>query len=198
MGVDDSVIGADIAEQELLHDVGNIREILIKRAQLFLCFHFHRAVGADTDVRLHDYRVAHLVREGLSRLEIRNDVLTGRRNTCVQEDTLHLGLPYDIPDILLPGADSDIEIRAEPRILRKPVLIQGVEPVDPAVLMDIERNSTEDFVVILQGMHIVILRQRVFQLAVQRVIRHIADPEHIDSELMQPVAELGAGNRVCR
>ena len=198
VGVKDRVVSADIAAQELLHDIRGFRQFFVKTQKVFFVIDLHRAVRADADVRFYDHRVSHLLHESLRGCEVGYYVLAGSRYFGIKEDLLHAGFPDEVSDPVLACAYGDVEIRAQPRVHRKPVFIQGLQPVDPAILVYEKGDCAVHLIVILQRVHIIILHQRSLKLVVQRVIRHITDSEHVHAVHVQAVDKQCAGDRVCR
>ena len=198
VSVKDRVVGADIAAQELLHDIRSFRQFSVKTQQVFFVIDLHRAVCADTDVRFYDHRISHLIHEILRGCKVRYYVLAGSRYFGIKEDALHAGFPDEVSDPVFACAYGDVEIRAESCVHRKPVFIQGLQPVDSAVFVDKKGDCSVHLVVVLERIHVVVFHQRAFELVVQHVIRHIADSEHIHAVHVQAVDKQCAGDRVCR
>ena len=125
-------------------------------------------------------------------------MLAGSRYFGIKEDLLHAGFPDEVSDPVLACANGDVEIRAESRVHRKPVFIQGLQPVDPAILVYEKGDCAVHLIVILERIHVVVFHQRAFELVVQHVIRHIADSEHVHAVHVQAVDKQCAGDMVCR
>ena len=193
---DDSVIGTDISGQEFLHHIGNRRQLIIKRDQVVLRLKLHRSICADTDIRLYDHRIADCGCKLPSCLEVRDNVLARGGDACFQKYFLHGGFLHKFPDSVLPGADSNIEIRPQTRVCREPVFIQGFQPVYPAVFMDKKRGGPIYLVILFKGIDIIILCQGVFELIVELIVGHISDSEHIYSKPVQTVTEICTGDGV--
>ena len=198
VGVQNRVISADITAQEFLHDIEFRREFTVKGPELVFTIDLLRAVRANADVRFDDHRISDLFHKGQSGIQIGDDVLAGGRNPGLDKEALHAGLPDQVSYFVLSCADSNVEIRTQPCIHREPVFIQGFKPVDPAVFVNEKGDRAVNLIIILQRVHIIVFRQGILQLIVQCVIGHVPDSEHIYAMLVQAVAELRAGDGVCR
>jgi hypothetical protein len=53
-------------------------------------------------------------------------------------------------------------------------------------------------IIILKGAYVIVLRKSILQLVIQCVIGHVPDPQHIYASPVQAVAELCAGDGICR
>ena len=198
VGVQDRVIGTDITAQEFLHDIKFRRELIVKGPELVFPIDLLRAVCADADVRFDDHRISNLFHESQAGIQVRNNVLTCGRNSGLDKKALHAGLPDHIADPVFSCADSNVEIRTQPCIHRKPVFIQGFQPVDPAVFVNEKSNRAVNLIIILQRVHNIVFCQGILQLVIQCVIRYVSDSEHIYAMFVQAVAELRAGYGVRR
>ena len=122
-------------------------------------------------------------------------MLPGSGNLRLKVNALHQRLFLDEADPVGLYAGRDIEVGPQPGVLLQPVFIHGFDPVDPAVPEGEIRRGAVNLVVILQRIHLIILRQRGFQRSFQAVIGRISDTQNVDAVPVQPVAELPVGMR---
>ena len=83
-----------------------------------------------------------------------------------------------------------MEVCAQARILLEPEFIVRLNPVDLAVLEGEEADSLDHLTVVIEMRQVVVLRQGILELIGERIIRTVADAEHIDAVLLEAVAEI--------
>ena len=122
----------------------------------------------------------------------------GRLQAGALEIFLHDGFILETRH--LPGfqAGVDVEISPEPGILLEPVFIVGFEPVDPAVAVSEIAYSPHHFIVIFQGLHLVIFCQCVAEVRMEIVIIRVSDAEYVDTVVLEAHAEITIDIRIIR
>ena len=106
---------------------------------------------------------------------------------------LHAGLALEAGDLADVRPGGDVEVRPQPGVLLQPVLVVGLQPVDLPVLEGEKGHGPEHLVIVLQGVHPVVLRQRVFQALLQGVVGAVPNAQDIDAPAAQAVAEVPIG-----
>ena len=194
VGVDDGIVAVHLGADELLHDVGNIRVLLLLVGQKFLQLLVGgKAVGirsAHAVVRLDHHRVAHLCHKGLAACKVIHHVVAGGGDTGLLIVFLHLALVLDAGHIRGLEAAGDVEIGAQGGIPFQPVFIVGLQPVDAAILEGEKRHSAVHLVVVFQTVHLVVLVQACLQLRLQLLVGLVADAQHVQAVVLQFPAEL--------
>ena len=198
VSVKDRVVGADIAAQKLLHDIGGLRKVTVKGQKLVFLIDLYRTVCSDADIRFDDHGITDQLHEGLRGFQIRNNVLARGRDPGLDKETLHEGFPDKGTDPVLSCADSYVKVRAQLCVQRKPVFIQRFQPVDPAVLVNEKSDRAVYLVIVFKRTHEIVFRQGIFQSVVQCVVGYVPDSQYIHAVPVQAVAELCAGHGVSR
>ena len=200
--VDDGIVAVDLGVDELLHDVGDVGMVgaLVGQegAQLLVIGELVGVGRADTVVRLDDDRVAHLVDELFTALEIVHHVVAGGGDAGLLIILLHLALVLDAGHILGLEAAGDVEIGAQGGVAFQPVFVVGFQPVDAAILEGEERHRAVDLVVIFEAADLVVLVQAGLQLRLQLIIRLVADAQNVHAIVFQLPAELPVVRREVR
>ena len=151
LGVEDGLIGDQVADNELLHDVRNSGKIVIERVQLLIVVELPGVICTYADIRLNDHGIAaDLIDKSKSRLAGRHFALSGSGNAGFLIELLHQGLLLDEADAVRLNTCCDVEIRAQARILLQPVLVEGFDPVDLSVLEGEESDCSEYLVIVLE------------------------------------------------
>ena len=192
-GIEDGVIGANVAFDEFLHHIGNAGQVGIERFKVAVVFQLPGVGRTHADVRLDDHRIAHLADKRVSGFGVGHHVLAGGGNAGLAIDPLHGGLVLDDADPVAADARGHVEILTQPGILLQPVFIHGFDPVHLAVLECEEGNGPIDLVVVLQAVHPIVFRQRRLQRRFKTVVGRVADAQHIDAIAAQSIAELPVG-----
>ncbi len=196
VAVEDGVVAADVARDELLEDVRVIAQPVEERLELGRVGDGMRAARAHALLGLGEERIAHLLGEGAGRLGIGlagNADLTRSGHVARSIERLHAGLALPDRDLFGAGARAHVEVVAQARVERQPVLVVRLDPVDLAVLEGEERDRTEHLVVVLEGRRPVVLGEDGLELLGDVVIRRIADTQHVDAVALQAVAPVPVG-----
>ena len=190
-GVDDGVIGIDLAVDKLLHDIG---EAAVARGQegveLLLVFQLIGSHGADAVVRLDDDRPAHLLDKGAAARRVADHMEARGGDPGAAVIFLHAGFVLDARHVFHTEAAGDVEIAAKMGVLLEPVFVVRLEKIDPPVFEDEERDRAVYLVVVLKRGDLVVFRQAAFELEAQLVIGLVADAEDVDAVAAQLMAEL--------
>ena len=193
VGVDDGLIGADVARDKLLQHVGLV-PLGGKQCLEGRCIgYFGRATSAHATLGLGKERIADLLGKRANLRGIVEKHLPRGGNARRSVERLHLGLALPLGHLRRACARSDVEVVAQTGILAEPVLVLRLEPVDLAVLPGEECDRTEDLVVVLQGGHPIVLVERVLDLLRHHVVGRVADAEHRGAVLAQAVAPVPVG-----
>ena len=190
-GVDDCVVGIDLGVDKFLHDVGYaLHTAGQERAQLGLAGQLVGVGGAHAVVRLDHHRPAHLLDELQAPLFIVHQVVTRGWNASLLVELLHPGLVFDPGDISLLETGGDAEVGAQPGVPLQPILVVGLQPVNPSVAEDEIGHGPVYLVIVLQAVHLVVLVQAVLQLACKLVVGRVAHAQHVQAVVFQLPAEL--------
>ena len=146
--------------------------------------------GANTVVRLDYNGIANLVGKRAGIFKVIHDVVTGGGNTCLSIVLLHSRLILNLKHVCFLEAGSNMELGTQLCVTLQPVLIVGFQPVDLAVLVGKERNCTEYFIVVFQGIYLVVFMQSTAQFRQKIVIRAITNTQHTQTIVLQFSAEL--------
>ena len=194
VGVYDRVIGVNVAEDKFLHHIGHVRLDTEKLLQIRVALQLPGVCRADADVGLDDHGIAaDLAQKSFRCGLIRHAVGAGGGHAGGGIECLHAGLVLPGGDLRRQHTGDDVKILAQAGILLQPVFVVGLEPIDAPVLEREERHRAVHLVIILHRIHAVILRQRVAQRLLQRVVGRVADTQHVDPVSLQPVAKLPVG-----
>ena len=193
VSIHDGFVGAEVADHELLHDIGNLRQGFVESVEVLLIFQLPCIRGADADGGLDDNGIADLVNKGKGCFPGGDFALSGCGNLSILIHLFHQGFVLDEADAVGLHAGRDIEVGTQAGVLLQPVLIQGFDPVDLAVFEGEESDSPEYLVIILQGRDLVILGQRALEAVLKIIIRGVADAQDIGAVAAQPVAEVPVG-----
>ena len=191
--VQNGVVAKDLALHVLFQHVRRLALLAQQALQVRAAVDPGDAARAHAALRLCERRPAYA---GLALHEVERRLQRGQaylprgRDAGAVVAQLHVRLALERADLLRVGAGRDVEVRAQRRVLRKPVLVVRLYPVDLAVLVREERDRFEHAGVILEARDPVVLRERILQAAVELVVRGVADAEHVDAAPAQPVAEL--------
>ena len=188
--VDDGVIGVDRGSDVLLHDIDGIvldpEEVL----QLTVVL---QPVGPRCSyavVRLHDDRIADFLNKGLAGLDIVHHMEPRHGDPSETVSLFHLGLEFHTGHIFRLKTRTDVEILPQVGIPLQPVLVVGLQPVDPSVFMDVECHRAVDFIIILKRRDLVVLVEGLLQLPCEIIIGAVPDTQHVQAVLFQASAEI--------
>ena len=196
--IDNGIIRADIPGDKLLHHIGH-RQIFGKEfLQIRIIFELKGIAGTNAHIRLDDYRVIHYRDKLPRRFNVRDFMQTRRRHTRLGIKLLHGGLILDAGNIFILVTRGHMKIRAQTGILLQPEFVIGLNPVNLPVLKGKIRHRAVHLVIVRQVRHEIVFRQSLFQLVVQCVVGHVPDSEYVHAAPVQAVAELRAGDGVCR
>ena len=197
IGIENGIVAYQKAGDELLYHkaagVGMGRE---PGFQLCVALDLEGAAGAHAVVRFGDDRIAGLFGEGFHLGQaFRALDLAGRGNAAQGVVLLHLALVLDGGDVVVLDARGNIEVRAQAGVLLQPVLVVGLNPVYLAPLVGQPGYGTVHLVVVLQVVHLVVVRNAATELLGQIPVVGIGNGQYVHAILFEPGAEMPVGGR---
>ena len=191
VGVDDGIIGVHLCVDELFHDIGNFLIVSIDEVhQIFIAAELIGGSSAHAVIRLHHHGIADLVQKCAAAVQIVHHVIAGHGDARLFVISFHLGLVLDAVHLSQLETAGDIEIGTQTGILHQPVLIVGLQPVNPAVLVDKICHCTIHSVIVFHAADLIVFIEIVAQLRQQLIVRLITDAQHIDAIVLQMMAKL--------
>ena len=194
-GVAHAVVGGDYAGDVLFHQVLRVGLVPEEGLHVIVGFQLVGGDGAHAVVRLGHHGIAHLVGEGQGGGQIRHRQAPGAGDARLLVVLLHGLLALVAADLMGLQTGGDVEVRPQLGVLLQPVLVVALHPVDLAVVGGEVAQGPQHLVVVLQGVHLVVLRQGGAQVRVQLIIGAVAHAQHVDAVLLQPDAEPPVGLR---
>ena len=190
LGVDDGVIGAHMAVDELLHNVDIIVLGVDKELQLVVVLQPVGVVRAHAVVGLDNDGVADLVSKLACVVKAAHQMIARGLDTRLGVVGFHGGLQLDARHVAGVEARRDMELGTQRRISFEPVFVVRFQPVDLAIFVGEKRHGAKYLVIVFEVRDLVVFIQRFAQLLRQFRIRAVTDTKHAHAIFLQFIAEL--------